>query len=421
MKLETMGLYDLLPDPNNARTHDEKNLQAIKDSLQNFGQRKPIVITQDNVVVAGNGTLEAAKALEWETIQCVRVPADWNENQIKAFAIADNRTAELANWDQSVLEKQLEELEKSGFEVAELGFEVPELPIQDIEVEEDSVPDVPENPRSKTGDKWQLGKHTLVVGDSTKEATLRLALGERQADLILTDPPYNVAYEGGTKEALTIENDDMGDEQFKAFLQDFFNASYEIVKEGAPIYVFHADGSGNAFRETFIKSGFLLKQILIWVKDSLVLSRQDYNWQHEPILYGWKPGAGHKWYGPYTNTTVLDFEENLEGKTKAELVEFIENIFEASTIVREKRPRRNDLHPTMKPLALVSKLLKNSMSQKDVVLDPFAGSGATLIAAEQLGVASANVEMDPRYADVIIQRWEILTGQEAVLLNGTDG
>lgn len=421
MNLETIDINQLQFDPNNVRTHDQANIEAIQNSLENFGQRKPIVITKDNIIVAGNGTVEAALLMGWNDILAVRVPEDWTEDEIKAFAIADNRTAELASWDEEALQKQLEELEKNGFEVASLGFQEPELPISDIEVKEDVVPDLPEEPKSKTGQRWQLGKHILYVGDATNQEHVNEAMGGTLADLVLTDPPYNVNYQGGTEDKLTIENDHMGDEEFVQFLIDSFEAMLQVTKEGGPIYVFHADGSGNAFRNAFIKSGWSLRQILIWVKDRLVLSRQDYNWIHEPILYGWKPGAGHMWYGDFTNTTVLDNELNLEDMGKAQLVELVQSLIENSTAIREKRPTKNDLHPTMKPLGLLSRLMKNSMKTGDTVLDPFAGSGSTLMAAEQLGVASVNLELDPRYADVIIARWESFTDQEAVLLNGTDG
>ena len=419
MKLETLEIQFLRPDPENARAHDEKNLKAIAGSLQQFGQRKPIVITKDNVIVAGNGTVEAAKRLQWETIQAVRVPEDWTIDQIKAFALADNRTAELATWNQSILEKQLLELDRAGIQIAEFGFELPDIPLTDVLTYEDEVPAVPENPRTKIGDIWKLGNHRLVCGDALDHNVISKALDGEKADCVFTDPPYNVAYEGGTKDKLTIQNDDMSDAEFSEFLYKFYKAALDNTKEGGPIYVCHADGSGNAFRNSMLKSGWLLKQVLIWAKDSLVLSRQDYNWQHEPILYGWKPGAAHSWYGPFTNTTLLDTPmEELAKLKKEELVDILTKGFETSTIIREKRPRRNDLHPTMKPIALVARLLKNSCLAGDRVLDPFAGSGSTLITCEQLGLKAAVVELDPKYCDVIVQRWENLTGLKAELVNG---
>jgi DNA modification methylase len=419
MKLEKIAIDKLTLDPNNARTHDDKNLKAIEGSLQEFGQRKPIVIDQNNVIVAGNGTVTAAKSLGWTDIEVVRVPADWDTDRIKAFALADNRTAELATWNQEVLEQQLRELDEAGIQVAGFGFEVPEIPLIDIETFEDEYPEEITR-RSKLGDVWQLGKHRVVCGDSCDPQVVKTALSERMADCVFTDPPYNVAYEGGTKDKLTIQNDDMGDQEFSQFLYKFYVAAIENTKEGGPIYVCHADMAGEIFRHTFEASGWLLKQCLIWVKDRLVLSRQDYNWQHEPILYGWKPGAAHAWYGPFTNTTVIDFEKTDYTKmNKTELLEVLKQAFQTSSAVREKRPTKNDIHPTMKPIALVSRLLKNSCVKDNIVLDQFGGSGSTLIACEQLGLQAAIIELDPKYVDAILQRWENLTGQKAELVNAS--
>jgi len=419
MKLENLRIADLTPDPQNARQHDDKNLKAIMGSLKEFGQRKPIVITEAGTIVAGNGTVEAAKRLGWLDIEVVRVPADWTQDQVKAFALADNRTAELATWNSDVLNQQLDELEQAGFEVADWGFETPEVPIVDVETFEDEVPDFPDLPETEVGDVWKLGEHTLVCGDSTDANVLKLALDAELADCVFTDPPYNVAYEGGTKDKLTIKNDEMSDEAFNNFLLGFYSAALKNTKEGGAIYVCYPGEhiSNGAFGMQFTKAGWMLKQVLVWVKDALVLSRQDYNWQHESILYGWKPGAAHCWYGPFTNTTVIEpTKTDLAKKTKDELIDFITAGFDASTIIRERRPRRNDLHPTMKPIALVAKMLKNSCLKYDKVLDPFGGSGSTLIACEQLGLKASLVELDPKYCDVIIERWEKLTGQKAELL-----
>jgi site-specific DNA-methyltransferase (adenine-specific) len=417
MNIETLRILELTPDPNNARQHDDKNLKAIMGSLKQFGQRKPIVITEAGTIVAGNGTVEAAKRLGWTDIEVVKVPNDWTPDKVKAFAIADNRTAELANWNQQVLEKQLQELREVGFDVADFGFEVAEVPIIDIETFEDEAPEIPDEPTTRPGDIFQLGNHRLVCGDSTNPKVLAQALDSRLADCIFTDPPYNVDYQGGTKQAMKIKNDNMETEAFYRFLYDSFISMLENTRQGGAIYVCHSSRTGTTFRTSFVDSGWLFKQVLIWVKDSLVLSRQDYNWQHEPILYGWKEGAAHSWHGPFTNTTVLDFEtKDLESKTKDELLDFVKLALNYSTVIREKRPRRNEGHPTIKPIGLIAKLLKNSMVKGELVLDPFGGSGSTLIAAEQLGLSSAIVELDPKYCDVIIERWEKLTGQKAELL-----
>ena len=416
--VERLPIASLSFDPANARKHSDNNISAIAGSLKEFGQRKPIVVTSENVIVAGNGTVEAALFLGWAEVDIVRVPSEWSADQIKAFALADNRTAELAEWDTAELAKQLEELIDAGFDVSDFGFNTEDISILEIETTEDEAPEPPAKPVSKLGDVWVLGSHRVVCGDSTDAAVLKSALDGNVADCVMTDPPYNVAYEGGTKDKLTIQNDDMSDGDFDKFLLAFYEAALENTKPGGPIYVFHADTAGVAFRQKLVDAGWLLKQCLVWAKDSLVLGRQDYNWQHEPILYGWKPGAAHSWYGPFTNTTLIELSKSdFPSMSKEELLEIVEGLFDTSALVRDKKPKRNALHPTMKPISLVGKLLKNSCGRGDWVLDPFGGSGSTLVACEQLGLHAALVELDPKYCDVIVQRWEEFTGKKAVLEN----
>lgn len=417
MKLETVLIDDLDLDPNNARKHDDKNLKAIADSLEQFGQRKPIVVW-GRTVVAGNGTLVSARSLGWKEIKAVRVPDSWTADQVKAYALADNRTAELAVWDEKVLSEQLLDLEAAGFDIKSFGFDYEDTSILEIETTEDDAPDLSEvESRAALGQVWQLGLHRVVCGDSTNSQIVSLALDGKLADCILTDPPYNVDYHGGTEDKLTIANDNMSDDDFDKFLFAFYEAAIQNTRPGAPIYVFHADSAGESFRRNFVKSGWLLKQCLVWAKDSLVLGRQDYNWQHEPILYGWKPGAAHSWYGPFTNTTLVELAKQDFSKYSAqELLDLVNELFENSSLVRDKKPRRNALHPTMKPISLVAKLLKNSAKRNDLVLDQFGGSGSTLVACEQLGLRAAVIELDPKYVDVIISRWEKLTGKTAELI-----
>jgi DNA modification methylase len=291
--------------------------------------------------------------------------------------------------------------------------EILKMPVEEIPMagDLDAAPAKSRTAHSIEGDTWILGPHRLVVGDSTNPEILNKALGGKLADCIFTDPPYNVAYQGGTNENLTIQNDSMSDLEFESFLLATYAAMYANAKEGCPIYVCHADGSSVTFRSAFKTSGFMLKQILIWVKDNFTLSRQDYNWQHEPIIYGWKPGAAHPWYGPFNDSTVLDFAtKDLDTLSKTELVKIIETARESSTIIREPRPRRNSEHPTMKPINLITRILSNSANRESVVLDPFGGSGSTLVAAHTLGMTAALVELDPIYADVICKRWQELTG-----------
>lgn len=414
MQLESLALADLTPDPNNARKHDSTNINAIMGSLDQFGQRKPIVVDQRNVVVAGNGTVEAAKRLGWDSISAVRVPADWDADRIKAFALADNRTAELATWDQAVLDAQLAELDEAGWQLEGIGFEY-NAPDELENIIEDTLPEKVET-RSKVGQVWALGDHRLLVGDSTKVADFEKLMNGEEADLIITDPPYNVDYEGGN--GLKIANDSMADDDFAKFLNDAYTGMFASAKEGSPIYVFHADSSGHHFRNELIKTGWLLKQCLIWVKNSFVMGRQDYHWQHEPILYGWKPGAGHTWYGARNKATVIDDNTDISKLGKTELLEIVRALAETTSVIREDKPKRNGDHPTMKPIPLLARLISNSSKRGDLVLDPFGGSGSTLIAAEQLNRRCNVIEYDPKYADVILARWENFTDREAELIHG---
>lgn len=417
-KLEVVQakLTDLTLDPGNARKHGRQNLDAIKSSLATFGQRRPLVVMADMTVIAGNGTLTAMRELGWTECAITITPADWTAEQAKAYALADNRTAELAEWDNTQLATTLAQLDEAGWPVQDLGFEQSSFD-DDANVVQDEVPDVPEKAtRAKTGQLWQLGTSRLLVGDSTDPDDFKHLMQGELADCVFTDPPYNVAYEGGTAEALTIQNDDMSDADFKKFLGDAYARMFEVTKEGGAIYVCHADSEGENFRAQFSAAGWLLKQCLIWVKDAFVLGRQDYHWQHEPILYGWKPGAAHTWYGRRIRSTVLDGTVQLADLKKHDLIELLTEIVEASTIVREPRPRRNGEHPTMKPVPLVARLVANSTKPGDIVLDPFGGSGSTLIASVQMDRICYTIEKDPRYADVIIERWEKLTGLSAELV-----
>lgn len=415
METVSVSIDSLTLDPRNARRHSERNLRAIQESLSRFGQRKPIVV-RGSQVLAGNGTLEAARQLGWTEIRVVEAPADWNEDTAKAYALADNRTAELAEWDEIELGKQLLELERDGWDIEALGFDQRQMEKPEP-ADEDDIPDTPDEPTSNLGQMWKLGQHRLICGDSTDRKVLETLLEGQLADCIFTDPPYNVAYEGGTKDKLTIQNDAMSEAQFTDFIRRAYEAMYANAKDGCPIYVCHADNAATTFRTTFADAGWMMKQVLIWVKDNFVLSRQDYNWQHEPILYGWKPGAAHPWYGPFNDTTVLEYGPNEIAKmTKEELQAFLTKAINYSTLIRVERPRKNAEHPTMKPVALITRLLSNSAKRGQIILDGFGGGGSTMIAAETLGMKAHLCELDPKYVDVIINRWENYTGQKAELV-----
>ena len=387
MNIVQTPISKLTLDPNNARKHSEKNLRAIAASLEKFGQRKPIVVHR-GVVIAGNGTVEAAKSLGWTDISIAAVPDEWDTDTAKAYALADNRSAELAEWDESELAKQILDLDDKGWDIAELGFEMPQV-IEPEPIDENDIPEAPAEPTTKLGDVYQLGKHRLICGDSTDVTVMDKLLGEEKADLVWTDPPYGVSYVGKTKDALTIENDTLNLAELEDFLRSAFNSIFTATKPGACWYV--AAPSGNLFQAFSIPLSELdvWRHTLVWVKDTLVMGRADYHYRHESIFYGWTPGAAHQ--------TPPDRKQD--------------------TIWEIPRPKANKEHPTMKPIELIERAIQNSSLTGQIVLDAFGGSGSTLIACEQTKRVARLIELSPKYCDVIVTRWENLTGEKATLVN----
>ena len=393
VKIETLTL-----DPANVRRHPAKNLDSIKASLTRFGQQRPVLVNDKGIIIAGNGTVMAAKALGWDHINIVRTALQGSE--ATAYAIADNRTAELAEWDDDALAQQLAALQIEDEELARAaGFtekEIAALAEATVEVQEDEVPEAPVDPITKPGDLWLLGEHRLLCGDSTKAEDVERLMAGAKADMMLTDPPYNVALgmnetpeqakaRNRRTDGKVVANDSMPDEEFRAFLVACFQQGFSSMKPGASFYVWHADSEGFNFRGAVRDCGEKVRQCLVWAKDVIVMGRQDYQWQHEPCLYGWKDGAAHGWYSDRKQTTLLKFE----------------------------RPSRNQEHPTMKPVGLFAYLMGNSTAPQGLAYDPFLGSGTTLIAAEQLGRKCYGMEISPAYCDVIVKRWETLTGKKA--------
>ena len=393
MEVKRRLIDDLLLDPENARKHSQKNLDAIKSSLTKFGQRKPIVINSKGVILAGNGTVEAAKALGWDHIEVATVPDDWDEATARAYALADNRTAELAEWDENVLAKQLLELLDADFDIEAIGFEMPE---PEIEPEPDDAPSIEEvEHRTKVGQLWKLGDHLLYCGDSTEEATFTRLMGDEKAHLIWTDPPWNVNYgavdEGNQQgyKVRTIMNDHMNEGQWDEFVGQFCQTLKDFSEPGAPIYLVMSAQEWPVIDRNLREVGFHWSSTVIWAKDRLVLSRKDYHTQYEPIWYGWNADAAR--------LAVV------EDRKQSDLWEI-------------ERPSRSELHPTMKPIELVQKSLVNSSKPGNIVLDSFGGSGSTLIACEQTNRKCRMVELDPQYCDVTIARWEKFSGKTAELL-----
>jgi len=398
MQTQRVKIDTLTLDPANVRRHPAKNLDTIKASLTRFGQQRPVLVNAKGIIIAGNGTVMAAKALGWDHINIVRTDLDGSE--ATAYAIADNRTAELAEWDDSALAQQLAALQIEDAELAKTaGFddkEIAALAEATVEVQEDEVPEAPVDPITKPGDLWLLGEHRLLCGDSTKSEDVERLMNGQRADLMLTDPPYNVALGIGESpeeakrrnrrvDGKVVANDSMSDTDFRKFLVACFTAAFGIIKPGASFYIFHADSEGYNFRGAVKDCGQVVRQCLIWAKDILIMGRQDYQWQHEPCLYGWKEGAAHGWYGDRKQTTLLRFD----------------------------RPKRSEEHPTMKPVTMFAYLMGNSTAPQGLSYDPFLGSGTTLIAAEQLGRKCYGMEISPAYCDVIVKRWETLTGKKA--------
>ena len=394
MQIEQIQLEALIPYINNSRTHSDEQVAQIAASIKEFGFNNPILVDKDNSIIAGHGRLQAARKLGLTEVPCVRLE-HLTETQRKAYVIADNRLALNAGWDNELLTIELNELLADGFALEILGFDSEELktlldPLEPTEglVDEDQVPEVPEEPKTKPGDIYQLGRHRLMCGDSTSIDAVEKLMDGQLADILITDPPYNIAYEGGTKKWEQIKNDSMSDDQFRQFLRDAFVSADTVMKSGAVFYIWHADSEGYNFRGACLDTGWKIRQTLIWNKDNSAFGRSDYHWKHEPCLYGWKDGAGHLWASDRKQVTVLDF----------------------------KRPPKSELHPTMKPVELIEYQMLNNTKGQDIVLDLFGGSGSTMIAAEKQGRVSMLMELDPKYCDVIVKRWEDFTGKKAELL-----
>lgn len=395
-ELQLVPIGKLVPYQNNARTHSPAEIKKLRSSLREFGFINPILIDRDFGVIAGHGRLAAAKEECIQEVPCVFVD-HLSEAQKKAYIIADNRMAMDAGWDEDLLRVELEALEELGFDLGFTGFDEKELTalFDTGEAKEDdfNVEEELEKPTfSKLGDIWTLGRHRLVCGDSTKAETYETLLGDTKANLIITDPPYNVNYEGS---AGKIKNDNMASEKFYQFLLDAFSCMEKALADDGSIYVFHADTEGLNFRRAFADAGFYLSGCCIWKKQSLVLGRSPYQWQHEPVLYGWKKKGKHQWYTGRKESTIWEFD----------------------------KPKKNGDHPTMKPIPLLAYPIMNSSMSNAVVLDPFGGSGSTLIACEQTDRSCRTIELDEKFCDVIVRRYIEQVGSDkdvSVLRDGKE-
>jgi site-specific DNA-methyltransferase (adenine-specific) len=392
MQISQRQVTDLIPYAKNSRTHSDAQVAQIAASIKEFGWTNPILVDGSNGIIAGHGRLMAARKLGMTEVPVIELNG-MTDTQKKAYIIADNQLALTSGWEIGLLSIELEELKTEGFNLDILGFDQKELDailtpeIVEGLTDEDAVPDAPVEPKTKLGDIYQLGNHRLMCGDSTSIDALEKLMDGQLADQLITDPPYNVAYEGSN--GLKIQNDNMEDTQFRQFLTDCFISAITHMKPGASFYIWHADVEGYNFRGACKDAGMQVRQCLIWNKDSFVMGRQDYHWKHEPCLYGWKDGSAHLWASDRKQSTIIEC----------------------------KKPKKNGVHPTMKPVELMEYQILNNTKGEDIVLDLFGGSGSTLIASEKVGRKARLMELDPKYCDVIVKRWEDFTGKQAELIS----
>lgn len=441
LRTERRKLADLKAaeyNPRKALTPKDTEYQKIKRSIEEFGYVDPIIINEDGTIIGGHQRTTVLMDLGYEEVDVVVVSLD--KNREKALNIALNKIT--GEWDELKLKDLLLDLDLGDYDISLTGFEqadltelVDKLAIEpeaaDDDFDEDEALEQVAEPVTKHGDIWLLGRHRLMCGDSTDEEELAELMNGEMADLIVTDPPYNVNY-GDKAEMLDaylpskghrnnshIKNDNMDNVSFYEFMLAVYRSAYEFMRAGAAIYVFHAESTGHIFRQAFLDAGLKLAQCLIWEKNAFVLGRQDYQWRHEPCLYGWKEGAAHYFINDRTQDTVL-LEDDIDfnAMKKNELVAYLEELRRKyqnqTSVIYENKPTRNDIHPTMKPIALVGKFITNSSKSGWNVLDLFGGSGSTLMAAEQLGRTAFLMELDEKFCDVIVKRWEDYTGQKAV-------
>lgn len=416
-KLEMRRVADLVPYARNARVHSKEQILQLRASLREFGFVAPLLIDAQGSILAGHGRLMAAQAEGMEEVPCVLVE-HLTDAQRRAYILADNRLAEQASWDAEMVSLELRELKDAGFDFTLTGFDDADIILNEsTDVQEDDyLPDPPAQPKAKLGQIYQLGSHRLMCGDATVADDVAALMGGASAQLLLTDPPYNVAYNGGPdNEREDIANDALSDADYEDFLRTVLTNAVAVLESGCSYYLWHADGEpGRSVRNACHYVELPVRQCLIWVKQTATLGRQDYQWQHEPCLhgqietegaalecgttwddheaclYGWKDGRAHLWRADRKQTTVLEYD----------------------------KPTKSAEHPTMKPVRLFGYQIANSTLPGAVVLDVFAGSGTTVIACEQLGRSAYMMELDPANVDVIIDRWEKFTGQKAVLLDG---
>lgn len=385
MEVISKSIDEITPYINNPRNNDQA-VDAVANSIKEFGWQQPIVVDKNMVIIVGHTRYKAAKRLKLDKVPVV-VATNLTDEQAKAYRLADNKVGELADWNDDLLSDELAGID--DIDMSDFGFDELDDPAKLEDAKDDDFDEEPpEEPKSKMGQVFQLGRHRLMCGDSTKLDDVKKLMGGYKADLLLTDPPYNVGYTGKQKSQMTIKNDKQSDDDFYKFLSSAFKNAKENMKSGAAYYVWYASSEASNFNLALNNNGLKVREELIWVKNQMVLGRQDYQWQHEPCLYGWNEDGTHAWYSDRKQTTILRFD----------------------------KPQRADLHPTMKPIPLFDYQIKNSTKSGDIVLDLFGGSGTSIMACEQDKRTCYTMEFDPKYVDVIIDRWEQSTGEKAKLI-----
>ena len=411
-----------------------KNNHAVDkmaEAIRTFGFRVPILAKGNGEVVDGHLRLKGAMVAGLTEVP-VLVVDDLTETQLRAFRISVNRLAELANWDDELLALEFQDLIALDFPAELTGFDLDEIDkimanLAGSDKDPDAIPPVPSVPVSCLGDLWQLGNHRLFCGDSTKTENWQILMAGELAECVWTDPPYNVNYKA---RAGSIKNDNLKSGEFYQLMHGILGRIFDVMLPGAPIYVAHADTERLTVQSAFQEAGFKLAACLIWRKNTMVIGRSDYQWQHEPILYGWKPGSRHRWYGGRTKRSVLELGhlgQVVRTESGSVLVDAGDRVWEISgtnlqvegfepTVICEDKPLRNDDHPTMKPVALVERYLANSSRPGNIVADACGGGGSTLIACERRSRKARIMELDPRFVDVIVKRWQEYTGRDAYLV-----
>jgi site-specific DNA-methyltransferase (adenine-specific) len=415
--MQIVKLKDIKPNPNNPRIIKDEKFKKLVASIKEFPEMleiRPIVVNKDMIVLGGNMRLKAIKEAGVTEVPCL-IADQLTEDQQRQFIIKDNVGYGEWDWEMLANEWDVEDLEEWGLE---LPFDIPEEKVLEAEEDQYEIPDEIETD-IVLGDIFEIGSHRLLCGSSTQTDEWAKIMNDELCDLVVTDPPYNVNYEGGN--GLTIMNDKMGNSEFYQFLYDFYTALGSYTKPGGAWYVWHADSEGANFRMAMADAGLLVKQCLIWVKNALVMGRQDYQWKHEPCLYGWKEGAAHYFTNERNHTTVIEDKVDVNKLTKQEMKKMLNEILSdktKTTIIHCDKPTRNDVHPTMKPILLLAPLIKNSSKEGQLVCDGFLGSGSTMVAAHQLNRKCYGMELDPKYCQVIIDRMRKLDPSLVIKRNG---